>query len=160
MPFPVLPRRSTIARVRVLSSISPPPQKTQKCWCAAEVDLRHGEGRCSYACAGDAGTTCGGFDAFDLFELEGVDPPPPPTEDYYVGCFADDRTDRVLEDKRSSSGMTLEVTSSRRTRCDIYLCRRYTTVGSQLQFAGGGLFISIWPAVSVIQLLRRVDKPC
>ncbi|CAN0154082.1 unnamed protein product, partial [Ectocarpus sp. 6 AP-2014] len=76
-----------------------------QCWCAEEVDLRHGEGRCAYACTGDAKTTCGGFEAFDLFELN---PLSPPTEDYYVGCFADDLEDRVLEDVISAVDMTLE----------------------------------------------------
>ncbi|CAM9249348.1 unnamed protein product [Ectocarpus sp. 13 AM-2016] len=76
-----------------------------ECWCAEEIDLRHGEGRCDYGCTGDAKTTCGGFDAFDLFE---VHPLSPPMEDYYVGCFADDLEDRVLEDKISARDMTLE----------------------------------------------------
>lgn len=80
----------------------------KKCWCAAEVDLRHGESTCDYACTGDAGTTCGGVDAFDLFELD-VDLPSPPTEDFYLGCFADDKGDRVLEDKMSARDMSLEV---------------------------------------------------
>ncbi|CAM9679374.1 unnamed protein product, partial [Ectocarpus sp. 8 AP-2014] len=79
------------------------------CWCSAEVDLRHGDGTCNFACTGDAGTTCGGVDAFDLFELEGVDRPSPPSEDYYLGCFADDKRDRVLEDKMSSTDMTVEM---------------------------------------------------
>lgn len=99
--------------VRVLfppASISPPQSLPKtKCWCAADVNLRHGEGVCDYACAGDAGTTCGGFDAFDLFELEG--PPPPPTEDNYLGCFSDKRADRVLEDKLTDQQMNLEVTT-------------------------------------------------
>ena len=79
--------------------------------CAPSVDLRHGNGTCDYACSGAAGTTCGGYDAFDLFELEEVGPASPPTEDYYVGCFADDGNDHVLEDMMSSGGMPLQVSA-------------------------------------------------
>lgn len=84
-------------------------QYGEECWCSASVDLRHGKGTCDYACTGAPGTTCGGFDAFDLFELERVDVPSPPSEDYYLGCFADDQHDRVLQDKMSSDDMTLQV---------------------------------------------------
>lgn len=84
----------------------------KKCWCAAEVDLRHGDGTCDVACTGDAGTTCGGYDAFDLFALVGTDPPPQPSEDYYLGCFADDDDDRVLGGKTSSRDMSLQVTAA------------------------------------------------
>eukprot|EP00752_Nemacystus_decipiens_P012284 g10890.t1 len=77
----------------------------QECWCAAGVDLRHGRGTCDMACTGDAGTTCGGFDAFDLFELGSL----PPSEDQYLGCFADDKLDRVLGDMMSSDHMSLQV---------------------------------------------------
>ncbi|CAM9474079.1 unnamed protein product, partial [Ectocarpus fasciculatus] len=76
-----------------------------ECWCAAEVHLRHGDGTCDMACTGDAGTTCGGFDAFDLFELG----PLSPSEDHYLGCFADDKSDRVLGDKMSSGDMSLQL---------------------------------------------------
>eukprot|EP00903_Cladosiphon_okamuranus_P014055 g13064.t1 len=75
----------------------------QECWCAAEIDLRHGDGTCDIACTGDSGTTCGGFYAFDLFELESS------LEDPYLGCFADDKRDRVLGDKMSSGSMSLQV---------------------------------------------------
>eukprot|EP00752_Nemacystus_decipiens_P012579 g11140.t1 len=85
-------------------------QYGEECWCAAEIDLRHDGGTCDYACPGDPETTCGGYDAFDLFELEGrVDPLAPPTEDYYLGCFADDKRDRVLDGVMSSDRLTLEV---------------------------------------------------
>ncbi|CAM9855150.1 unnamed protein product, partial [Scytosiphon promiscuus] len=92
----------------------------QECWCAAEVDLRHGDGTCDMACTGDAGTTCGGFDAFDLFELE---PPPPSEDEHYLGCFADDKRDRVLGDKTSSGSMSLQV------------CEDYCTVMDKPFFA-------------------------
>eukprot|EP00752_Nemacystus_decipiens_P018611 g16686.t1 len=80
-----------------------------ECWCAVEVNPRHGEGTCDYPCAGDSAVSCGGFDAFDLFELEREGTPAAPTEDYYVGCFADDQDDRVLDDMISTNDMTLEL---------------------------------------------------
>lgn len=52
---------------------------------------------------------CGGFDSFSLYDLEEGELPSPPTDDNYVGCFADDRNDRVLGAKSSSSEMTSEV---------------------------------------------------
>lgn len=64
------------------------------------------------ACTGAAGTTCGGVDAFDLFELESL----PPSGDHYLGCFADDKRDRVLGDKMSSGSMSLQVKAVSRTR--------------------------------------------
>ncbi|CAM9931361.1 unnamed protein product [Ectocarpus sp. 4 AP-2014] len=89
-------------------------QYSDECWCAIDVDLRHGEATCDYPCAGDSEVTCGGFDAFDLFELEGdgtpaAPMPAAPMENYYVGCFADKKDDRVLDDMISTSDMTLEL---------------------------------------------------
>ncbi|CBJ30578.1 conserved unknown protein [Ectocarpus siliculosus] len=90
----------------------------RECWCARDVDYsRHGEGSCDYTCTGDSGTTCGGYDAFDLFKLE-EDSLSPPSEDYYLGCFADDKGDRVLEDKISASDMTLETCEEHCTALD------------------------------------------
>eukprot|EP00903_Cladosiphon_okamuranus_P013013 g12142.t1 len=80
-------------------------QYSRECWCAVDVDLSRGEGTCDYPCTGDSKVSCGGFDAFDLFELDRGTP----TEEYYVGCFADDRHDRVLDDMISTSDMTLEL---------------------------------------------------
>lgn len=55
---------------------------------------------------------CGGFDSFSLYDLAEAPLPTPPTDDNYVGCFADDRHDRVLGAKTSSSSMTSEVAAS------------------------------------------------
>lgn len=102
-----LPRRAPPAVVGCpLTCHLVPHNNKKKCWCAAGVDLRHGDGTCDMACTGDAGTTCGGVDAFDLFELGSSLPPP---EDPYLGCFADDKDDRVLGDMMSSGSMTLQV---------------------------------------------------
>eukprot|EP00903_Cladosiphon_okamuranus_P022768 g20960.t1 len=89
-------------------------QYGEECWCAAQVDTRLRTGTCDFACSGDARTTCGGYNAFDLFEMKrapspATDSPSAPTEDYYVGCFRDNKDDRVLEHKKLSRDMTLEV---------------------------------------------------
>lgn len=55
---------------------------------------------------------CGGLDSFSLYNLAEAPLPTPPTGDNYVGCFADDRHDRVLGAKASSSSMTSEVAAS------------------------------------------------
>ncbi|CAN0515697.1 unnamed protein product, partial [Ectocarpus sp. 12 AP-2014] len=82
-------------------------QYGRECWCQEEsIDLRHGEGKCDYQCSGDESIVCGGFDSFSLYSLEKVDSPSSPTDDNYVGCFADDRNDRVLGTMMSSSSMT------------------------------------------------------
>lgn len=52
---------------------------------------------------------CGGVDSFSLYDLAQADLPSSPTDDNYIGCFADDRNDRVLGAKISSSEMTSEV---------------------------------------------------
>ncbi|CAN0287469.1 unnamed protein product, partial [Ectocarpus sp. 6 AP-2014] len=77
-------------------------QYGQECWCQEEnIDLRHGEGTCDFPCSGDESIVCGGFDSFSLYDL-----PRSTADDKYVGCFADDRDDRVLATKMSSSEMT------------------------------------------------------
>ncbi|CAN0388087.1 unnamed protein product [Pylaiella littoralis] len=84
-------------------------QYGEECWCQdADIDLRHGEGTCDFRCSGDESVVCGGVNSFNLYGLESVDPPSPPTDENYVGCFADDRDDRVLGTRMSSSTMTSE----------------------------------------------------
>ncbi len=82
------------------------------------MDLRHGEGTCDFPCSGDDSTVCGGFYSFTLYELAKPAPPSPAADDGYVGCFADDKDDRVLGAKTTSSDMTSEV--CRRARSPIY----------------------------------------
>lgn len=49
--------------------------------------------------------TCGGLHSFDLFKLSVPEPPTDNPE--YVGCYADDKTDRVMTHKVvSPDGMT------------------------------------------------------
>ena len=94
--------------------LPPFPIRPRKCWCAAEVVLR-GDAICDFPCSGDSDTSCGGFDAFDLFGLDGaipdVDPtlPTTPLEPYYLGCYEDDQDDRVLDGPTTSGSMTLDV---------------------------------------------------
>lgn len=52
---------------------------------------------------------CGGFDSFSLYDLAEAEIPTPPTDSNYVGCYADDKNDRVLGAKRTSGDMTPEV---------------------------------------------------
>lgn len=79
-----------------------------QCWCG-DSDLtsadysRHGSGNCNYECAGDADLACGGFDAFSLYNTENATEPSDPS---YLGCFADERDNRVFTDKFSSNDMT------------------------------------------------------
>lgn len=73
------------------------------------MDLTRGEGTCDFPCSGDESSICGGFYSFTLYELTEAPPPTPAAEDGYVGCFADDKDDRVLGAKMSSSEMTSEV---------------------------------------------------
>lgn len=85
-------------------------QYGRECWCQDEsIELRHGAGTCDFQCSGDFSIVCGGFDSFSLYELVERELPSPPAADNYVGCFADDRNDRVLGAKSSSSEMTSEV---------------------------------------------------
>lgn len=86
-------------------------QYGRECWCQDEnIDLRHGVGTCDYECSGDESIVCGGVDSFSLYDLvEEGENPSPPTDDNYMGCFADDRNDRILGAMMSSSEMTSEV---------------------------------------------------
>lgn len=67
---------------------------------------RHGvgdDGQCNITCAGDPDTTCGGYYAFDLYQLEWAEAP---TSEEYVGCFADSKHDRVMFNMMVSQNMT------------------------------------------------------
>lgn len=57
---------------------------------------RHGLGNCDYRCSGDLELFCGGDHAFNVYSIP---PPEAHTAANYVGCFADDATDRVFVDK-------------------------------------------------------------
>ncbi|CAM9939120.1 unnamed protein product, partial [Hapterophycus canaliculatus] len=81
-----------------------------ECWCSREGALdygRHGEGGiCDYRCVGDESETCGGWNAFDLFKL--WIPDAPLTDEYpeYLGCYADNKEDRVMTHKVVAESMT------------------------------------------------------
>lgn len=88
------------------------PFATQ-CWCgASDVDYAiNGMGTCDMACAGDDTETCGGFFAFNLYNVPTAAPTPAPTPAptlYPVptGCFRDLRDDRVMTNMMTSSTMT------------------------------------------------------
>lgn len=112
IPWLIIPERTALC----IDTVSP-----HKCWCQDEtIDFRHGEGTCDFRCSGDETTFCGGFDSFSLYKLEEAVLPTSPTVDSYVGCFADDRNDRVLIAMTSSREMTSEV--CRRTYPEEQLC--------------------------------------
>lgn len=54
-------------------------------------------------CVGDPEITCGGYEAFDLYQLEWAEPS---TSDEYVGCFADVKSNRVMRDMMVMDDMT------------------------------------------------------
>lgn len=54
-------------------------------------------------CEGDPEVTCGGYEAFDLYQLEWAEAS---TSDEYVGCFADMKSDRVMHDLMVMDDMT------------------------------------------------------
>lgn len=43
-----------------------------ECWCGQQADdyTRHGVDDCDFACGGDNGVTCGGYDKMDIFEID------------------------------------------------------------------------------------------
>lgn len=86
-------------------------QHGTECWCAGEGadPTVNGAATCDYPCSGDGSIVCGGYDAFSLYDLGKSDLLSPPTDENYVGCFADDQNDRVLGAKTSSRKMTPEV---------------------------------------------------
>ncbi|CAN0308076.1 unnamed protein product [Ectocarpus fasciculatus] len=107
-------------------------QYGRECWCgSAGADYAlHGESTdCTYACAGDADQTCGGFDAANVYLYTGEstpNPTPSPTtggtiggptpsptaggSSVALGCYEDDRGDRIMDDLALSDySMTTEL---------------------------------------------------
>ncbi|CAN0140511.1 unnamed protein product [Ectocarpus sp. 12 AP-2014] len=93
-------------------------QYGRECWCgSAGVDYAlHGESTdCTYACAGDAVQTCGGFDAANVYRYTDESTPnptpsPAATGPLALGCYVDDREDRIMDDLALSDySMTTEV---------------------------------------------------
>lgn len=80
-----------------------------KCWCGEEdVEFdRHGPGTCDFKCAGDPSEMCGGIFAFTLYQYDSWTSRPDPLEDPdALGCFADNKRDRVLTAVTESDDMT------------------------------------------------------
>ncbi|CAM9558287.1 unnamed protein product [Ectocarpus sp. 12 AP-2014] len=93
-------------------------QYGRECWCgSAGVDYAlHGESTdCTYACAGDAVQTCGGFDAANVYRYTDESTPnptpsPAATGPLALGCYVDDREDRIMDDLALSDySMTTEM---------------------------------------------------
>ncbi|CAM9658590.1 unnamed protein product, partial [Sphacelaria rigidula] len=86
-------------------------QYGQECWCGTSdvVYAVHGTSTCDMPCTGDASATCGGFYAFNVYNVPKAPTPAPTTPAPTVarlGCFKDMREDRVLKFQTSSSTMT------------------------------------------------------
>eukprot|EP00903_Cladosiphon_okamuranus_P013409 g12494.t1 len=102
-----------------------------ECWCSRNPGLnfiRHtvaaegDTGLCDKDCYGDARETCGGFKAFNLYKIE---EPIEPDSDEYVGCFADDKEDRVMTHEiRGEDDMTQAVC---RAHCEAFDSPFYAT---------------------------------
>ncbi|CAN0464178.1 unnamed protein product, partial [Ectocarpus sp. 12 AP-2014] len=84
-------------------------QYGRECWCgSAGVDYAlHGESTdCTYACAGDADQTCGGFDAANVYHYTDENAP----TSSFVGCYQDESDARIMElALTDSSSMTMEM---------------------------------------------------
>ncbi|CAN0113075.1 unnamed protein product [Ectocarpus sp. 12 AP-2014] len=85
-------------------------QYGRECWCgsAGANYASHGESTdCTYACAGDADRTCGGFDAANVYLYTGDDATLTST---FVGCYQDESDARIMElALTDSSSMTKEM---------------------------------------------------
>ncbi|CAM9965889.1 unnamed protein product [Ascophyllum nodosum] len=84
-------------------------QYGNECFCSEEGDLdydRHSTGVCDQPCAGDDSERCGGFYAFDLYELVWPDTP---TDLEYMDCYADDMEERIMSNMYASDDMTSAV---------------------------------------------------
>ncbi|CAB1105692.1 unnamed protein product [Ectocarpus sp. CCAP 1310/34] len=100
--------------LRMLPSSSPKSRLVQ-CWCTGSLGTTETSTACTYPCAGNAGETCGGFDALTLYEIISEAPPTPapltppgptpapaspvvPSGDYdFVDCVADSQSPRVRQ---------------------------------------------------------------
>lgn len=86
-------------------------QYSSECWCgdaSADVD-KNGEATCDMSCAGDSSTSCGGYSTVDVYEYtSSTNPAPaPPTSTGYLGCYLDDKTDRIFTAGMDSSNSDL-----------------------------------------------------
>ena len=80
-----------------------------RCWCGgSNADYAKlgalEDTACDMECAGDATQSCGGYNAFDLFQYAEVTEP-----DGDDNCYADNKSDRVFEDKNTDAALTAEV---------------------------------------------------
>ncbi|CAN0426489.1 unnamed protein product [Ectocarpus fasciculatus] len=84
-------------------------QYGRECWCgSAGADYAlHGESTdCTYACAGDADQTCGGFYAANVYRYTDDNTP----TSSFVGCYQDESDARIMElALTDSSSMTMEM---------------------------------------------------
>ncbi|CBJ48515.1 WSC domain containing protein [Ectocarpus siliculosus] len=107
-------------------------QYGRECWCgSADMDYAlHGESTdCTYACAGDADQTCGGFDAANVYSYTDEST----AISAFVGCYQDESGSRIMElALTDSSSMSMEMCEAK--------CRGNTYFGLQYGrecFCGG-----------------------
>ncbi|CAB1105416.1 unnamed protein product [Ectocarpus sp. CCAP 1310/34] len=100
---------------RLLDNIYRFEDLTPECWCGTgagedvEDMFRHGSATCNMACSGDKDKTCGGPWAMSLYQHGSASPVDIPEGTRYLGCFKDNRFNRALSKKQTSSNdLTLE----------------------------------------------------
>lgn len=64
--------------------------------------------------------TCGGADAFNLYEVNNVGKPEPSKSKEYTGCYADNFGDRVMSNRVSDKNMTTDKCKSHCTGFSYY----------------------------------------
>ncbi|CAB1106277.1 unnamed protein product [Ectocarpus sp. CCAP 1310/34] len=106
-------------------------QYGEECWCGNSGYDTLGESTdCSFGCSGDAGETCGGFNAMSVYSTgsDPVETPTPvaviePTDPTYLGCYVDSQTDRIFPVTTASDVMTLAFCAD--------FCAEYAYYGTQ-----------------------------
>lgn len=94
---------------------------TYRCWCGSDditfgTDDEEGSRFCDLECSGDSDLICGGSSSVSLYKTEAFTLHAHKPELFelassavYLGCFADDKNDRVLNSVVAASDVTPEV---------------------------------------------------
>lgn len=86
-----------------------------ECFCGASTDSPDMLGEatnCDAPCVGDGSETCGGTWAMSTYQFDGapVEAAAPPASSGFVGCFADQRKNRMFQLRASvTNGMKFDV---------------------------------------------------
>ena len=125
--------------------------RREQCYCGVDADdpARLGDATCNFDCAGDASQTCGGRNAISVYEYN-TDVTPPES----LGCWADTKSDRIMDVVQSSSSMTNDVSSFPPGEPP----RRQYHANAHVFYGRLGLFsILMWHCVSVSR--GRASRP-